>query len=217
MSSTLSKRLAYPSPIHLCRRAASARGSRLANVKRRCGSVEHVEVLDGFVDLPVLEVADAMPVVPSSSTRTNACRKCRCSGVGSSAKGLIVTPCCRAQARGSARRAASPASGSCGRRPVRRSAARALRVRDQEVQEALAAARRAEHQRVTDVLHMQVEGVRVRCGRLEDGQRLLVQVRTDGVAVIEREQETQVREVGFEGETAKVVRAVSWNDAQPGV
>jgi hypothetical protein len=35
------------------------------------------------------------PSSPSSKTRTNACRKCRCSGVGSSAKGLIVTPCCR--------------------------------------------------------------------------------------------------------------------------
>ena len=92
-------------------------------------------------------------------------------------------------------------------------------MRDQEVQEeALAAAGRAEHQRVTDVLHMQVEGVWRPMRRLEDGQRFLSKVRADGVAVIEREEETQVREVGFEHrEASKIVRAVSRDDAQPGV
>ena len=48
-----------------------------------------------------------------------------------------------------------------------------LRVRHEEVQqEALAAARRAEHQRVADVLDVQVEGVRRVVRRLEDGERL---------------------------------------------
>ena len=54
--------------------------------------------------------------------------------------------------------------------------------------------------------------------RLEDGQRLLPKVRAHGVAVIEREQEAQVREVRFEQrEAPKVVRAVAGDDAQPGV
>src|SRR5688500_14146725 len=73
-----------------------------------------------------------------------------------------------------------------------------LRVRNQEVQEtAFTAAGRAEYQRVTDVLHVKVEGVRRAMRRLEDGQGFLSKVRTHGVAVIERKQETQVREVGF--------------------
>ena len=47
-----------------------------------------------------------------------------------------------------------------------------LRVRDQEVDEkALAAAGGAEHQRVADILHVQVERVRRVMRRLEDGQR----------------------------------------------
>ena len=94
-----------------------------------------------------------------------------------------------------------------------------LRVRDQEVQqEALAAAGRAEHERVADVLHVQVEGVRRPVRRLEDRQRFLPEVRADGIAVIEREQEAQVGDVRFEQrEASQVVRAVAGHDAQPGV
>ena len=65
---------------------------------------------------------------------------------------------------------------------------------------------------------MQVEGVRRLVRRLEDRQRFLSKVRADGVAVIEREQEAQVREVRLEQrEPPKVVRAVARDDAQPGV
>ena len=92
-------------------------------------------------------------------------------------------------------------------------------MRDQEVQqEALAAARGAEHQRVADVLHVQIESVGRPVRRLEHRQRLLSKVRADGVAVIEREQEAQVRQVRFEQrEASKIVRAVPRDDAQPRV
>ena len=62
---------------------------------------------------------------------------------------------------------------------------------------------------MTDVLHVQVEGVGRPMRRLEDGQCFLSEVRAHGVAVIEREEEAQVREVGFEHrEASKIVRAV---------
>ena len=55
-----------------------------------------------------------------------------------------------------------------------------LRVRHQEVQqEALAAARGAEDQRVADVLHVQVEGVRRLVRRLEHRERFPSEMRAD--------------------------------------
>src|SRR5262245_18220017 len=68
-----------------------------------------------------------------------------------------------------------------------------LRVRDEEVErEALAAACRAEDQRVADVLHVEVERVRRSMRRLEYCQRFLAQVGAHGVAVVEREQEAEI-------------------------
>src|SRR5688572_8657629 len=65
---------------------------------------------------------------------------------------------------------------------------------------------------------MKVEGVRCPMRRFEDGQGFLSKVWAHGVAVIERKQETQIREIGFEDrEAPKIVRAVSRDDAQPGV
>lgn len=93
MSSTLSNSEAYrPPSTHLCSLAANARGNRLDRVNsRRWFRVEHVDVLDGFVQLPVLEVAQPEPLVALENTCRNACRKCRCSSDGSSANGLMVT------------------------------------------------------------------------------------------------------------------------------
>ena len=89
-----------------------------------------------------------------------------------------------------------------------------LGVRDQEVQQkALAAARRAKHEGVADVLNVEVERVRRPVGRLEHRERLPSQVRAHRVAVIQREQEAQIRDVGFEQrEPAEVVSAVAWDD-----
>ena len=87
-------------------------------------------------------------------------------------------------------------------------------MRDQEVQqEALAAARRPEHERVADVLDVQVEGIRRLVGVSNDGERLPPQMRTDRLAVVEREQEAQVRDVGLEQrQPPQVVRAVAGDD-----
>ena len=94
-----------------------------------------------------------------------------------------------------------------------------LRVRDEEVQEkALAAARGAQHQRVPDVLDVQVERVRRLVRRLEDGQRLALEVGAHAFALIEREQEAQIRGIRFQQrQPPQVVRAVPRDDAQPGV
>ena len=83
-----------------------------------------------------------------------ACRKCRCSGVGSQSErvdGDALLPKAQFQVAAVEQRrqlpVAVPEVEDDGERVV------LLRVRDQEVeQEALAAARRAEHQRVADVL-----------------------------------------------------------------
>ena len=222
MSSTLSKRLAYrPSPIHLCSRAASARGQQIGQREEpTLRAVEHVEVLDGFVDLPVLQVADPIPVVSLQQHTDERVQEVQVLGRRFEREGVdrdAVLPEAEFQVASAEQRRQLPvAVPDVEHDRLRRVL---LRVRDQEVQqEALAAARRAEHQRVADVLHVQVEGVRRPVRRLEDGQGLLSKVRAHGVAVIEREQEAQVREVRFEQrEAPKVVRAVSRDDAQPGV
>ena len=91
-----------------------------------------------------------------------------------------------------------------------------LRVHHQEVQqEALAAAGRAEHERVPDVVDVQVEVVRRLVLGLEDRQRLRVQVRTARLARVQREEEAQVGVVRFEQRQAtEVVRAVAGDDAR---
>src|SRR5713226_8441022 len=83
-----------------------------------------------------------------------------------------------------------------------------LRVRDQEVdEEALAAPGGPKDQRMTHVLHVQVERVRRVVRRLEDGQRFLMEMRADPFALIEGEQKTEIREVGLQQrEPAQVVR-----------
>ena len=94
-----------------------------------------------------------------------------------------------------------------------------LRVGHQEVeQEALAAAGGAEHQRVPDVLDVEVEGVRRVMRRLEDGQGFAPEVRADALAAVQREQEAEVRGVRLEQrQAAQVLGAVAGHDAQPGV
>src|SRR5438067_646020 len=64
-----------------------------------------------------------------------------------------------------------------------------LGVRRQEVdEEALAAAGRAQHERMADVLHVQVERVRRVMRRFEDRERLTLKVRADALSLIEREE-----------------------------
>ena len=71
---------------------------------------------------------------------------------------------------------------------------------------------------MSHILHVKVEGVRCSMGCLEDGQRFPPEMRTDRIAVIEREQEAQVREIRFEEcESSEIMCAVARNDAQPGV
>ena len=66
-----------------------------------------------------------------------------------------------------------------------------------------------------DVLHVQVEGVRRPVRRLERRQRLPAQMGTHRLAVIEREQKTQIGEIRLEQrQPPEVVRAVAWDDAR---
>ena len=68
-----------------------------------------------------------------------------------------------------------------------------LRVGDEEVQEeALAAAGRAEHKRMADILDMEIEGVRRLMARFKDRQRLVSKMRTDRLPSVEREEEAQI-------------------------
>ena len=92
---------------------------------------------------------------------------------------MIVTPCCRrptsrylpAEQRRQLAVAVTDVEDDGLRRVL-------LGVRDQEVQqEALAAARRAEDERVADVLDVEVERVRRPVGRLERRERLPSQMR----------------------------------------
>jgi hypothetical protein len=77
---------------------ASSQGTRKQVGEREqptLAAVENVEILDRLVDLAVFEVADPVAVVASKQHADEEWRKCRCSGVGSSANGLIVTLRCR--------------------------------------------------------------------------------------------------------------------------
>src|SRR6185295_17157323 len=82
-----------------------------------------------------------------------------------------------------------------------------LGVRNQEVQQkALGTSRRSKDESVADVLNVEVERVRRPVGSLESGERLPTQVGTNRVAVIQREQETQISDIGLEQrEPAEVV------------
>src|SRR4051794_29851822 len=94
-----------------------------------------------------------------------------------------------------------------------------LCMRDAEVhKEGLAAARRAEYQRVSHVLDMQVEEVRRAVRRLEDCQRLLLQVWADTFTLIESEDKAQIRGVGLQKrQPSQVVNTIARDDAHPGV
>ena len=94
------------------------------------------------------------------------------------------------------------------------------RVRDEEVQqEALAAARRAQHQRVADVLDVQSRseyGVWCRVSKMASASR--PRCGTDAWPGIEREEKAQVGVVRLEQrQPPEVVGAVAGHDAQPGV
>ena len=95
-----------------------------------------------------------------------------------------------------------------------------LRVGCEEVQEeALAAAGRPEHQRVPDVLHMEVVVVRRLVPRFEHGERLAAaEGRRGPLALVETEEKAEIGAVRLQqGEAPQVVRAVAGHDGRPGV
>ena len=188
--------------------------------RRRWLAVEDVEVLDGLVDLAVLEVADAVPVVAFQQHADERVKEVQVLGRRLQREGVdrdAVLPQADFEiAPAEERRQLSIAVPDVENHGLRRVL---LRVRDEEVQQkALAASGRAENERVTDVLHVQVEGVRRPVRRLEHGQRLPPQMGAHRLAVIEREQEAQIGEIRFEQrEPPEIVRAVAGDDGQPGV
>ena len=138
-------------------------------------AVEHVEVLDCLVDLAVLEVADPIAVIAFEQHAHERMQEVQVLGRRLERERVdrdAVLPQTELQIAPAEERRQLPVAVSDveddGLRRV------LLRVRDQEVQqEALAAAGRAEDERVADVLHVEVEGVRRAVRRLEDGQRFL--------------------------------------------
>ena len=146
-------------------------------------AVEDVEVLDRFVDLAVLEVAQPVPVLAFEQHAHERVQEVQVLGRRLERERVdrdAVLPQTELQVAPAEERrqlpVAVPEIENDRQRVV------LLRVRDQEVQqEALAAAGGAEDQRVPDVLDVQVEGVRRVMRRLEDRQRLPSQVRADGV------------------------------------
>ena len=156
--------------------------------------VEHVEVLDALVDLAVLQVAQPIPVIALQQHANEGVKKMQVFWRGFERKRIdrqLLMPeadfeVAAAQQRGELS-VAVPEIKDHGERLV------LLRVRDDEVQqEALAAAGRAQDQRVPDVLDVQVEGVRRVVRRLEDRQSLSLKVRVDSLALIECEDKAQV-------------------------
>ena len=182
--------------------------------------VEHVEVLDALVDFPVLQVAQSIPVIPLEQHANEGVKKMQVLWRGFQRervdRQLLMAQAefevAAAQQRGELS-IAVPEIEDHGQRLV------LLRVGDEEVQEkALAAARGAQHQRVPDVLDVQIERVRRVVRRLEDRQRLSLEVCAHSFALIEREHEAQIRRIRFQQrQTAQVVSAVPRDDAQPGV
>ena len=95
-----------------------------------------------------------------------------------------------------------------------------LGVRDDEIQqERLAAPRRAEDERVADVVAVQIPEVRRLMIGLEDRQTLAAaEVRAGAVPGVQGEQEAQVRDVGIEErEAPQIVRRIAGHDREPGV
>ena len=118
VSSTLSNRSAYrPPSTHLRRRAASARGSRFATVKRRrCARWSDVEVLDRLVHLAVLRVAQPIAVLALEQDSNEGVQEVQMLGRRLERERVDrdrALP--QAQFHVSAVAEASPASDSCGR------------------------------------------------------------------------------------------------------
>jgi hypothetical protein len=68
-----------------------------------------------------------------------------------------------------------------------------LRVRQEEIQqEAFAAAGGTEHKRMANILNVQREMKRCLVARLEDCERVVIQMTTPPVAAVEREEEAQI-------------------------
>ena len=188
--------------------------------RRRWSAVQHVEVLDRLVDLPVFSVAEPIAVHaleqhPHKGVEEVQVLRCRFEREWIDPN--VALPETELEiAAFEQRRELSIAVAKVeddGQRVV------LLRVHHQEVQqEALAAAGGAEHEGVADVLHVQIEVIRCLVARLEDGERLGVQMGAARLAAIEREQKAQIRVVRFEErQPPEVVGAVARHDAQPGV
>ena len=143
--------------------------------------IEHVEVLDRFVQFAVLEIAQAVCVVAfeqHAHERMEEMQVLRRRLQGKRVDGDVGLSESDFQI-------ATAQQG--GQLPVAvaqieddRERVVLLCVRHEEVgKEALPAAGGAQDQRVADVLDVQVERVRVVMRRLEDGERLAAQMRTD--------------------------------------
>ena len=95
-----------------------------------------------------------------------------------------------------------------------------LRMHDEEVhEERLPRPRRPGHQRVPDIVDVQVPEIRRLMGGLKDREILAaVEVRARPLAGVEREEEAEVGDVRVEErQPPQIVRAVAGKDRQPGV
>ena len=182
--------------------------------------VEDVEVLDRFVQLAVFGVAQTVAVGPFQQHADERVEKVQVLRRRVERERVdahvLVTQAQRQVAAVEERRelpVAVPEIEDDRQRVV------LLGVHHQEVQqEALPAARRAEHERVSDIVDMQVEVVRRLVLGLQDRQGLRVQVRTARLAGVQGEEEAQVGIVRFEQrQTTEVVRTVAGDDGEPGV
>ena len=182
--------------------------------------LEDVQIFNGLVDFAVLQIAQSVPIVSLQQHAHEGVQEVNILGCGVERKRvdghvrLTETDfkVLASQQRGELS-VAMPKVQDDGDGVV------LLCVRDEKVQQkALATPGRPQHQRMTDILDVQVERVRGMVRRLEDRQRILPQVRADPLARVEGECETEIGKVRFEQcEPPHVVRAVPRHDTQPRV
>ena len=174
-----------------CQRARKQVGDR---EQPALSALQHIHVFDGVVDLTVLELAQAIAVLPFQQHAHERVQEMQMLRRGVERERVdrdvrlsqpdfqIASP-----QQGRELAVAVPEIKDDRQRVV------LLGVGHEEVdQEALPAAGRAEHERVPDVLDVQVECVRRVVGRFKEGERLAPQMGASVFATFEREQETQV-------------------------